>query len=57
MAVVVVAVVVVAVAVAVAVASTVMETILRAVLVKEVKDILREERVELLWVGLEVAVV
>ena len=52
-----VAAVAVAVAAAVAAASTVMETILRAVLVKEVKDIFREERVELLRVGLEVAVV
>ena len=40
-----------------AAASTVMEKVLRAVLVKEVKDIFREERVERVGVGLEVAVV
>ena len=40
-----------------AVASTVMDKVLGAVLVKEVKDIFKEERVEMVRVGLEVAVV
>ena len=40
-----------------AAASTVMDKVLRAVLVEEVKDIFREERVERVGVGLEVAVV
>ena len=40
-----------------AAASTVMDKVLRAVLVEEVKDIFKEERVEKLRVGLEVAVV
>ena len=40
-----------------AAASTVMDKALRAVLVEEVKDIFREERVERVGVGLEVAVV
>ena len=40
-----------------AAASTVMDKALRAVMVKEVKDIFREERVEMVGVGLEVAVV
>ena len=40
-----------------AAASTVMDKVLRAVLVKEVKNIFREERVEMVRVGLEVAVV
>ena len=34
-----------------------MDKVLRAVLVKEVKDIFKEERVEMVRVGLEVAVV
>ena len=38
-------------------ASTVMDKVLGAVLVKEVKDIFKEERVEMVRVGLEVAVV
>ena len=38
-------------------ASTVMDKVLRAVLVEEVKDIFKEERVEMVRVGLEVAVV
>ena len=42
---------------AAAVASTVMDKVLGAVLVKEVKDIFKEERVEMVRVGLEVAVV
>ena len=37
--------------------STVMDKVLRAVLVEEVKDIFKEERVEMVRVGLEVAVV
>ena len=41
----------------VAAASTEMEQMLRAIPVKEVKDIFREERVDVLGVGLEVAVV
>ena len=41
----------------VAAASTEMEKMLRAIPVKEVKDIFREERVDVLGVGLEVAVV
>ena len=41
----------------VAAASTEMEKMLRAILVKEVKDIFKEERVDVLRVGLEVAVV
>ena len=41
----------------VAAASTVMDKVLRAVLVEEVKNIFREERVEMVRVGLEVAVV
>ena len=40
-----------------AAASTVMDKALQAVLVEEVKDIFREERVEMVRVGLEVAVV
>ena len=40
-----------------AAASTVMDKGLREVLVEEVKDIFREERVERVGVGLEVAVV
>ena len=40
-----------------AAASTVMDKTLPALLVEEVKDILREERVEVQGVGLEVAVV
>ena len=40
-----------------AAASTVMDKVLGAVLVEEVKDIFKEERVENLRVGLEVAVV
>ena len=40
-----------------AAASTVMDRVLRAVLVEEVKDIFKEERVEMVRVGLEVAVV
>ena len=40
-----------------AAASTVMDKVLRTLLVKEVKDIFREERVEGEGVGLEVAVV
>ena len=40
-----------------AAASTVMDKVLRTLLVKEVKDIFREERVEVEGVGLEVAVV
>ena len=42
---------------AAAAASTVMDKVLRTLLVKEVKDIFREERVEVERVGLEVAVV
>ena len=42
---------------AAAAASTVMDKVLGAVLVEEVKDIFKEERVELVRVGLEVAVV
>ena len=42
---------------AAAVASTVMDKVLGAVLVEEVKDIFKEERVEMVRVGLEVAVV
>ena len=42
---------------AAAAASTVMDKVLGAVLVKEVKDIFKEERVEMVRVGLEVAVV
>ena len=38
-------------------ASTVMDKVLGAVLVEEVKDIFKEERVEMVRVGLEVAVV
>ena len=38
-------------------ASTVMDKVLRAVLVEEVKDIFKEERVEMVRVGLEVVVV
>ena len=41
----------------VAAASTVMDKVLRAVLVEVVKDIFKEERVEMVRVGLEVAVV
>ena len=44
-------------AAAAAAASTVMEKVLGALLVEEVKDIFREERVDLVRVGLEVAVV
>ena len=40
-----------------AAASTVMDKVLGTLLVKEVKDIFREERVEIIGVGLEVAVV
>ena len=40
-----------------AAASTVMDKVLRAFLVEEVKDIFKEERVEMVRVGLEVAVV
>ena len=40
-----------------AAASTVMDKVLGAFLVEEVKDIFREERVEMVRVGLEVAVV
>ena len=40
-----------------AAASTLMDKVLRAVLVEEVKDIFKEERVEMVRVGLEVAVV
>ena len=40
-----------------AAASTVMDKVLRAVLVEEVKDIFKEERVEMVRVSLEVAVV
>ena len=40
-----------------AAASTVMDKVLRAVLVEVVKDIFKEERVEMVRVGLEVAVV
>ena len=40
-----------------AAASTVMDKALREVLVEEVKDIFRKERVERVGVGLEVAVV
>ena len=40
-----------------AAASTVMDKVLGAVLVEEVKDIFKEERVEMVRVGLEVAVV
>ena len=43
--------------VAAAAASTVMDKVLGAVLVEEVKDIFKEERVEMVRVGLEVAVV
>ena len=43
--------------VAAAAASTVMDKVLGAFLVEEVKDIFREERVEVEGVGLEVAVV
>ena len=42
---------------AAAAASTVMDKVLGAVLVEEVKDIFKEERVEMVRVGLEVAVV
>ena len=42
---------------AAAAASTVMDKVLRAFLVEEVKDIFKEERVEMVRVGLEVAVV
>ena len=42
---------------AAAAASTVMDKVLGAVLVEEVKDIFKEERVEIVRVGLEVAVV
>ena len=45
------------VAAAAAAASTVMDKVLGAVLVEEVKDIFKEERVEMVRVGLEVAVV
>ena len=38
-------------------ASTVMDKVLRAFLVEEVKDIFKEERAEMVRVGLEVAVV
>ena len=37
--------------------STVMDKVLRAVLVEKVKDIFKEERVEMVRVGLEVTVV
>ena len=40
-----------------AAASTVMDKVLGALLVEEVKDIFKEERVEMVRVGLEVAVV
>ena len=40
-----------------AAASTVMDKVLGTVLVEEVKDIFKEERVEMVRVGLEVAVV
>ena len=40
-----------------AAASTVMDKVLRAVLVEEVKDIFKEERVEMLRADLEVVVV
>ena len=40
-----------------AAASTVMDKVLGAFLVEEVKDIFKEERVEMVRVGLEVAVV
>ena len=40
-----------------AAASTVMDKVLRAVLAEEVKDIFKEERVEMVRMGLEVAVV
>ena len=43
--------------VAAAAASTVMDKVLRAVLVEEVKDISKVERVEMARVGLEVVVV
>ena len=43
--------------VAAAAASTVMDKVLGAFLVEEVKDIFKEERVEMVRVGLEVAVV
>ena len=43
--------------VAAAAASTVMDKVLRALLVEEVKDIFKEERVEMVRVGLEVVVV
>ena len=42
---------------AAAAASTVMDKVLGTVLVEEVKDIFKEERVEMVRVGLEVAVV
>ena len=42
---------------AAAAASTVMDKVLGAFLVEEVKDIFKEERVEMVRVGLEVAVV
>ena len=42
---------------AAAAASTLMDKVLWAVLVEEVKDIFKEERVEIIGVGLEVAVV
>ena len=42
---------------AAAAASTVMDKALRAVRIEEVKDIFKEERVEMVGVGLEVAVV
>ena len=42
---------------AAAAASTVMDKVLGALLVEEVKDIFKEERVEMVRVGLEVAVV
>ena len=45
------------VAAAAAAASTVMDKVLRAVLVEEVKDIFKEERVEMLRADLEVVVV
>ena len=44
-------------AAAAAAASTVMDKVLGALLVEEVKDIFKEERVEMVRVGLEVAVV
>ena len=43
--------------VAAAAASTVMDKVLRALLVEEVKDIFKEERVEMLRADLEVVVV